>query len=113
MRTAFAYTIGAVVLAGLAGGAARADEAYTIVSEHSTEIGGLTRTEWVVQAGDDPVNRFVMHRVHKSVANPAWKGSIILAPPAQAGVFANYEVMDNGVYTTSFVGYLADRGSFR
>jgi pimeloyl-ACP methyl ester carboxylesterase len=62
-----------------------------------------------VQEGGNPLNRFFMHRVRKSLPEPAFRGAILLLPPLGSG-FQNYEVSVDNDYDDSFVGFYANRG---
>jgi pimeloyl-ACP methyl ester carboxylesterase len=90
------------------GGATYA-ETYQIVSTTSSTVAdNLTRTVTTVQAGSNPLNRFLMTRVRKTVPDQALQGTILLLPPLGSG-FQNYEVGDNGDYDNSFAGFFAQR----
>ena len=90
------------------GGATYA-ETYQIVSTTSSTVANnLTKTVTTVQVGSNPLNRFLMTRVRKSIPDQALQGTILLLPPLGSG-FQNYEVGDNGDYDNSFAGFFAKR----
>ena len=74
----------------------------------SNVADNVTRTVMTVQVGSNPLNRFLMTRVHKSIPDDALKGTILLLPPLGSG-FQNYEVGDGGDYDKSFAGFFAKR----
>jgi pimeloyl-ACP methyl ester carboxylesterase len=82
---------------------------YQVISTASSSVAdNVTKTVTTVQDGSNPLNRFLMTRVRKSVPNHALKGTILLLPPLGSG-FQNYEVADGGNYDTSFAGFFARR----
>jgi pimeloyl-ACP methyl ester carboxylesterase len=90
---------------------ARASYAQTyqiIDTQTSTVAGNLKKTVKTVQVGTNPLNRFLISRVHKKNGN-ANKGALLLLPPLGSG-FQNYEVGDGGDYAKSFAGFFARRG---
>jgi len=112
----FALTaaLGAAALAAagmLAGpGAARADDGeHQIVSSVEVRIGRFVRTDWTVQIGANPVNRFTMHRLVQGADERRFRAALLLLPPLGNG-FNFFEVDENGVYDRSFAAFFASRG---
>ncbi|HEV2882072.1 MAG TPA: hypothetical protein VGX24_12400 [Pyrinomonadaceae bacterium] len=84
-------------------------QTYQIIStQSSTVAGNLTRTVSTVQVGSNPLDRFLITRVAKSVPSGASRGTLLLLPPLGSG-FQNYEVGDDGDYNKSFAGFFARR----
>jgi pimeloyl-ACP methyl ester carboxylesterase len=84
-------------------------QTYQIVgAENSNVAGNLTRTVTTIQVGDNPLDRFLVTRVVKSVPSGASQGTLLLLPPLGSG-FQNYEVGDDGDYNNSFAGFFARR----
>lgn len=84
-------------------------QTYQIISTASSPVANnLTKTVTTVQAGDNPLDRFLISRVVKNIPTHALKGTILLLPPLGSG-FQNYEVGENGDYENSFVAYFASR----
>jgi pimeloyl-ACP methyl ester carboxylesterase len=84
-------------------------QTYQIISTQSSSVANnLTKTVTTVQVGSNPLNRFLMTRVHKDIPNHALKGTLLLLPPLGSG-FQNYEVGDGGDYDKSFAGFFAQR----
>jgi pimeloyl-ACP methyl ester carboxylesterase len=84
-------------------------QTYQIVSTESSSVAGnLTKTVTTVQVGTNPLNRFLMTRVHKNIPAHALQGAMLLLPPLGSG-FQNYETGDGGDYAKSFAGFFADR----
>jgi pimeloyl-ACP methyl ester carboxylesterase len=101
------------VAATLAVPATASGAGYQIVGTQVTRIGGFVRTDWTVQVGSEPINRFLMHRVvgRHGEGEPEREshGALLLLPPLGNG-FNFYEVDENGVYDRSFVAFFASRG---
>lgn len=91
-----------------AGGVTHAQTYQVISTESSNVSNNLIKTVTTVQVGSNPLNRFLMTRVHKQIPNHALKGTILLLPPLGSG-FQNYEVGDGGDYDNSFAGFFAGR----
>jgi pimeloyl-ACP methyl ester carboxylesterase len=89
--------------------AAAAGDGHRIVGTQVTHIGSFVRTDWTVQVGSDPINRFVMHRVVEGDAERESRAALLLLPPLGNG-FSFFEVDENGVYERSFVAFFAARG---
>jgi hypothetical protein len=103
------YTmIASAFLLGLASSLANADS-YTIVQTTQSTIGSLTKTDYTVQVGANPVNQFKMHRVIKTDPAATIRGTVILLNPLGQG-FSSYEYDESGNYSNSTPGYLAERG---
>ena len=83
--------------------------AQTIINtQNSVVADDLSKTVTTIQVGTNPLNRFLMTEVKKSLPNQAFKGVVFLLPPLGSG-FQNYEVGDNGDYNNSFAGFFARR----
>ena len=84
---------------------------YQIVgTETSTVANDLEKTVTTVQAGPNPLDRFLISRVtKKNGAGKSHQGTLLLLPPLGSG-FQNYEVGDGGDYSKSFAGFFARRG---
>lgn len=80
---------------------------YQVVAVHEERTGPLLLTETTVQAGDDPVARFTMHRLRKPGAPPR---GILLLLPGGGSNFAFYTADENGQLLHSLAGFLAARG---
>lgn len=102
--------------------AAAADDAgHRIVQTQVTRIGKFVRTDWTVQVGANPVNRFSMQRLTKDGGDAGEGGdrgnggdrrpraALVLLPPLGNG-FSFFEVDENGVYDRSFAAFFASRG---
>lgn len=84
-------------------------QTYQIVgTQTSTVANNLTKTVMTVQAGANPLNRFLVTRVVKKNGQ-GQQGTLLLLPPLGSG-FQNYEVGDGGDYSKSFAGFFARRG---
>lgn len=82
---------------------------YQIIStQTSTVANNLTKTVMTVQAGNNPLDRFLITRVIKKNGQ-GHQGALLLLPPLGSG-FQNYEVGDGGDYAKSFAGFFARRG---
>src|SRR6185295_1858202 len=102
------FPLGILAFLFCTGGATYA-ETYQIVSTTSSTVAdNLTKTVTTVQAGSNPLNRFLMTRVRKNIPDQALQGTILLLPPLGSG-FQNYEVGDGGDYDNSFAGFFAKR----
>lgn len=92
----------------LAGPAAAAD--YQILGSSTSLTANRLRTEWTVQEGDNPLNRFKMIRLVKRVPTEDLRGAILLLP-ALGFSFTFYEQRDDGdVAGTSIAEFFAQRG---
>lgn len=84
-------------------------QTYQIVgTQTSTVANNLTKTVMTVQAGTNPLDRFLVTRVIKKNGQ-GHQGTLLLLPPLGSG-FQNYEVGDGGDYAKSFAGFFARRG---
>jgi hypothetical protein len=118
-ESSFAISLLAAALVSLHPSSANADppcsgedsiHGYRIIDTESTDVaGGLRRTVTTVQSGDDPLDRFLVHRVALPVEPRALRGVILLLPPLASG-FQNYEVGEDGDYANSFAAFFAARG---
>jgi pimeloyl-ACP methyl ester carboxylesterase len=101
------------VVAALAIPAAADEPTHHILSTQTTHIAGFVRTDWTVQVGSQPINRFHMHRVVAGDGEPPSgepsRGVLLLLPPLGNG-FNFFEVDENGDYRHSFVAFFASRG---
>src|SRR5437588_4416582 len=84
------------------------DSGHTIVDTRVTRIGTFVRTDWTVQAGDNPVNRFTMHRLTRAGGDRRPRAALVLLPPLGNG-FSFFEVDENGDYARSFAAFFAGR----
>ncbi|HEY6724068.1 MAG TPA: hypothetical protein VI197_08545 [Polyangiaceae bacterium] len=66
----------------------------------------LTRVEYVVQAGNSPLNRFSVTHVRRREGNSRGAPLVLLSPFALPGAF--YEVSENSRYEDSLAGRLAE-----
>ncbi len=81
-----------------------------IVASTTSQVGPLERSEWIVQAGPNPIDTFRMTRLARNVAPANLKGSILLLP-SLGTTFALYEQRDaNGALGTSIAEFFAIRG---
>ncbi len=99
---------GLMLYVAMAAGAASAQTYQVVQTKTSAVTPHLTRTVTTVQVGGNRLNRFLMHRVKKSVPTHLLRGAILLAPPLGSG-FENYEVGEGNDYDNSFVAYFANR----
>jgi pimeloyl-ACP methyl ester carboxylesterase len=102
------YSLFAVILLMLIASVGHAETYQIISTENSVVAGDLTKSVTTVQVGSNPLNRFLISRVVKSIPNHALKGVILLLPPLGSG-FQNYEVGENNDYDNSFVAFFANR----
>lgn len=119
MRARTCTGVAATVISGisaaaallLAASAAAADGPYQIMGTVATqEDGVLTRTEYTVSAGTDPLDRFKMVRVAQSDPHASFVGSLLLVPPLGT-TFSFYEQREaDGVPGTSLAEFFALRG---
>jgi hypothetical protein len=99
----------AALAAGIAVAApAAADDGHRVVNTQVTRIGHFVRTEWTVQAGANPLNRFRIVRLTKGLPEPAVRAALVLLPPLGNG-FNFFEVDENGDYARSFAAFFAER----
>lgn len=85
-------------------------QTYQIVdTQTSTVANNLTKTVMTVQAGANPLDRFLITRVVKK-NEQGQQGTLLLLPPLGSG-FQNYEAVAPGDdYSKSFAGFFARRG---
>lgn len=82
---------------------------YQIISTTNSNMSNnVIKTVTIVQAGSNPLNRFLITRVRKNIPNDDLKKTILLLPPLGSG-FQNYEVGDDGDYDNSFAGFFVKR----
>ena len=99
----------AVVALLLCAGASYA-QPYQIVGSQTANVApDLKKTVTTVQAGANPIDRFLVSRVTKAAPGQPHRGTLLLLPPLGSG-FQNYEVGDGGDYGKSFAGFFARRG---
>src|SRR5260370_22204732 len=104
----FAFAAALATLAAIAASAAVARPAaaapppaaadvgdHQIVATQQTRIGSFVRTDWTVQAGANPLNRFGMHRLVKGSGERRSRAALLLLPPLGNG-FSFFEVDENG-----------------
>jgi pimeloyl-ACP methyl ester carboxylesterase len=77
----------------LLAGVASASGPYQITGTTQSQDGQLVRSEFVIQAGPSPLDRFKMIRLAKDVPAGQLRGSILFLPPL-ATTFAFYEQRD-------------------
>ena len=92
----------------LAAGAAIAADPYTIVGSAQSRTGHLVRTEYTVQVGAHPLDRFKMVRIVKDGPAAPRRGSILLLPPLGPG-FTFYEQREHEAPGTSIAEFFAER----
>lgn len=81
-----------------------------IIASTSSDVGPLVRTEWTVQAGPNPIDRFRMTRLSRDVPAEHLKGSLLLLPSLGTS-FALYEQRDEFPFLgSSFAEFFALRG---
>jgi len=81
-----------------------------VIASATSEVGNFTRTEWTVQVGPGPIDRFQMVRIVKSGPRGGERGSIFFLPPLGSS-FSFYEQRDtSGGVGTSIAGFFAERG---
>lgn len=84
-------------------------QTYQIISTENSVVGDdFIKTVMTVQAGSNPINRFLISRVRKNIPTQSFKGTILLLPPLGSG-FQNYEVGENNDYNNSFAAFFARR----
>jgi pimeloyl-ACP methyl ester carboxylesterase len=97
------------VFAAVAPTSAAADGSdHHVVATQQTRIGDFVRTDWTVQVGSNPVNRFQMHQLVKGSGERRPRAAILLLPPLGNG-FSFFEVDENGIYDRSFAAFFAGR----
>ena len=86
---------------------ARAADRYRVVGVQEERNGPFLVTEWTVQDGANPVDRFTVHRVRKP--NAHLRGALLLMPGG-GSKFALYTAVLSGNIRSSFAGFFAQRG---
>jgi pimeloyl-ACP methyl ester carboxylesterase len=81
---------------------------HQIVATQQVRIGGFVRTDWTVQVGANPLNRFGMHRLVKGSGERRSRAALLLLPPLGNG-FSFFEVDENGRYDHSLAAFFAAR----
>jgi Serine aminopeptidase, S33 len=89
--------------------AAAASASYRIIATRRTWIGAFVRTDTTVQVGDNPVNRFTMHRLRQFWPHHEPKAALLLLPPLGNG-FTFFETDESGDYRLSFAAFFAAAG---
>ncbi len=85
-------------------------QTYQVVGSQTSAVAGdLTKTVTTVQAGANPLDRFLISRVRKNGQGQPHRGTLLLLPPLGSG-FQNYETVVGGDYGKSFAGFFARRG---
>ena len=83
---------------------------YQITGTTETKTGNLVRTDFLVQAGANPLDRFRMTRVAKDIPAAQLQGSILLLPPLGLSFAGFYEQRDpSGAPGTSIAEFFALR----
>jgi pimeloyl-ACP methyl ester carboxylesterase len=101
--------LGAVLTTILTAGAVFASGPYQITGTVESRDGSLVRSEFVVQAGPSPLDRFKMIRLAKAGPGSPSRGSILFLPPLGT-TFAFYEQRDpDGAFGSSIAEYFALR----
>lgn len=100
-----AIALGVFALFSFAAASAALDD--QVIASETREVGPLTVTEETVQAGNDPVARFTVHRVFKGSA--ARRGALLLMPPGGSN-FDFYTSNEEGKELQSLAAYFALRG---
>ncbi|HEY8022564.1 MAG TPA: hypothetical protein VIH93_15770 [Thermoanaerobaculia bacterium] len=108
MRRMLLGIAAAAALATSAALPARAD-GHRVISTQTTRIGRFVRTDWTVQAGANPLNRFHVVRLTQGSPDADPRATLVLLPPLGNG-FSFFEVDENGDYARSFAAYFAERG---
>jgi len=109
-KTLFAVPWAAVVAALLLALAPVQAAGQQIVASATSEVGNFTRTEWTVQVGPGPIDRFQMVRIVRGGPAGGERGSILFLPPLGSS-FSFYEQRDeSGGVGTSIAGFFAERG---
>jgi pimeloyl-ACP methyl ester carboxylesterase len=109
MKNSRCVVLGIALAAALTAGAASASGPYQITGTTQSRNGDLVRSEFVVQAGPSPLDRFKMTRLARNVPASHLRGSILFLPPLGT-TFAFYEQRDpNGAPGTSIAEYFALR----
>jgi len=94
----------------LAAQAALASGPYQVTLTTQASANGLARTEYTVQAGAHPLDRFKMVRLARESGGGPSRGSILFLPPLGL-TFTFYEQRDaSGAVGTSIAEYFALRG---
>jgi len=107
---ALAVLAAMAAMAALTPAAALADDGdHHVVATQQTRIGSFVRTDWTVQVGANPVNRFHVVRLVKGSSERRARAALLLLPPLGNG-FSFFEVDENGDYGHSFAAFFADRG---
>jgi pimeloyl-ACP methyl ester carboxylesterase len=102
-------TLTSLLGAGVAAAPAAASGPYQITATAVSQDGDLTRTEYSVSAGPNPLDRFKMVRLAKSSPGQHFIGSILLLPPLGT-TFNLYEQRDvNGAPGSSVAEFFAER----
>lgn len=107
LAAALAFVL-AFVLATAFAAAPVAAQPYEIVATQTEALGPFVRTDWVVQEGGDPLDRFGMHRIRR--AHGISPHGIVLLLPPLANPFRFYETDPSGIWGRSFAASLARRG---
>src|SRR5207237_1182894 len=112
-RSTILAAVAALALFSNVSSIAFASGPYQITGTAVSHDAGYVRTEFTVQAGSHPLDRFKMVRVTKEHADADARGSILFLPPLGT-TFSFYEQRDGvagtGAPGTSIAEYFADRG---
>src|SRR5919205_947761 len=86
-------------------------QTYQIVGTQTSDVtADLQKTVTTVQAGANPIDRFLVSRVTKKGQGQPHRGTLLLLPPLGSG-FQNYETVAPGDdYSKSFAAFFARRG---
>jgi pimeloyl-ACP methyl ester carboxylesterase len=102
--------LSSILLVGILGvnlPAAEAAPRYRVVASTERRVGPLLVTEETVQVGDDPIDRFTLHRMRKPRVES--HGALLLMPGGGSN-FAFYTADDKGDELLSFAAFFALQG---
>lgn len=84
--------------------------AQQVIATATSEVDNLTRTEFTVQVGPGPLDRFQMVRLTREGSGNRRRGTILFLPPLGSS-FSFYEQPDeSGWAGSSVAGFFAERG---
>jgi len=89
--------------------AAAADGTHQVIDQRTVRIGPFVRTDTTVQAGAEPVDRFVMHRLRRLHGGHRPRGVLLVLGPL-ANRFDFFETDEHGIYARSFGAFFAALG---
>jgi hypothetical protein len=86
-----------------------ASEPYQIIDVQESVIGRFTVTETTVQVGDEPVNRFIMHRWARTNLRQQRVRGVLLMQSGLGGNFRLFELDDDPSKRDAFTSFFARR----